>query len=707
MQIIQTIRDKGAAIVIVVISLSLIGFILMDANQGQGLFGSFSTDVGKVNGETIELNEFQEKVRMAELMEQQRTGQAVSGTRSYQLREDTWNQIIAQRIFLAEAEKLGIQFTSKELSYILMSNEPNNPLLQEQSLRDPNTGKLNVEEAQKAIANIKKLKGEQRANIDAQVIEPLKVGSMVNKYSSLLTSSAYYPEWMKQKDIKESTGFAHIKYVMVPYSELPDSVVRVTDADINAYVQKNKGMFKQEAGKIISYISFSQKPSADDSLRTFTSVQQIAGEFAADTNTNAFLLRNGSTREFNDAFQPRSAFGSIPVDSIAAAPGGVYGPFIDGNNYVIAKLVGTKMLPDSVRAKHILITTSDRETGEMIRDEAAAKQLADSLLAAINAGSDFTALAAQYSADGSRNNGGDLGMYGYGMMVPEFQEFTFTQPVGSRGVVQTQFGYHVIEVTAQKDFNPGYKIALMAREIIPGDATINQASLNATKASALDGAKTLAEYAEKNGLSITRHPVVVKENDYSIGALDDARQLIRWVNESKPGAVSEPFSIGDQFVVATVEKEYKEGVQDAETARIGAEAMIIKEKKAEMIIGKMGANPTLDAAASAYGKEILEAGADSSITMVSPMITGVGIEPKVVGASFNKNYLQKPSPAFGGTMGVFVVQTQSMGEKAPPTEEEIMQRSTGKLQNMRSQTGNWYEGLRKLAKIKDNRSTHF
>ena len=292
-------------------------------------------------------------------------------------------------------------------------------------------------------------------------------------------------------------------------------------------------------------------------------------------------------------------------------------------------------------------------------------------------------------------------------MVPEFQDFTFNKPTGSRSVVKTQFGWHVIEVTNQKDFKPAYKIALMAKEILPGDATINSASLNATKASSLQGAKNLAEYAAKNGLSLTQNPTIVKENDYTIGTLEDARQLVRWIHENKVGAVSEPFAIGDNFVVATIDKSFEEGVQDATTARSGAEAMIIKEKKSEVIIKKIGATPTLETAAAAYNKQVLEAGQDSSLTFSTQMIPGVGIEPKVIGASFNKAYQGKPSPAFGGTSGVFVIKVNSTGEKAAPSPEEVEQRAKTRMNTLRSQSSNWYENLRKQAKIKDNRINHY
>lgn len=708
MQIIQSIREKGAAVVIVVIALSLIGFILMDANRGQGLFSSFSTAVGKVNGEKIEITDFNNKVRLAEQLEQQRTGQSATGVRTYQIRDEVWNQIIAEHIFRSEIEKLGIQFTPKELSYILLSNDPSNPLLQEQGLRDPVTGKLNIAEAQKAINNIKKFKGEQKANLEQQVIEPLKLSSLVAKYSGLINASVYYPDWMKKQDNANNNRFAEISYVTVPFIEIPDSTIKISDADINAYVGKHKDLYKQEKGKTISYIAFSQLPSSEDSVSTMNMVSALVPEFAADTNVNAFLLQNSSTEEYDNEFKPRSAYGQLPVEEILMQNGGVYGPFVENGKYAIARLVATKMQPDSVRSRHILITTTDRQTGQPIRDDASAKQLADSLLAAINAGSDFAQLASAFSADGSKDNGGDLGMYAYGMMVPEFQDFTFNQSVGSRGVVKTQFGYHVIEVTTQKDFKPAYKIAVMAKDILPSDATINLASLNSSKASSLQGGeKTLAAYAKKNNLNIVDVPVVVKESDYSIGELQDARQLVRWINENKPGAVSEPFSIGDYFIVATIDKAYEEGVQDASFARMGVEPILIKEKKTDIIIGKLGANPTLESAAAAYGKEIQQAGYDSTLIFQTLFINGIGMEPKVVGAAFNKDFQTKPSPAFGGTTGVFVVKVNNVQDKAPSTPEMEQQQQNTKMQSLRVQSGNWYEGLRKQAKISDNRNQHF
>ena len=704
MQIIQTIRDKGAAIVIGVIALSLIGFLLMDAKQsGNRIFGSISTKVGKVNGDPIELSEFNTRVRQTEAQEEQRSGQKVTGTRTYQIRDQMWNQIVAERIFYKEAEKLGLEFTPDELSYILLSNDPANPLLQEKGLTDPTSGKLNIAEAQKALVNIKKSKGEQRELLNAQLVDPLKLSTTVAKYTGLISASAYYPKWMQDKDAKEEKEFAAISYVSIPYSEISDSTVKVTDADVTEYVKKHKDLFKQEDGRAISYLAFSQLPSANDSAKVREQLEQLKPAFQADTNAMAFIAKNTSVVEFSDEFKPKAKYNSKAIDTIVAVPmETVYGPYVDGQNYVLAKVLGTRPLPDTVKAKHILISTSKNEIPDSI-----AKKRADSILAAINAGADFGALAKQYSADGSKDKGGDLGNFTYGQMVPEFNDFTFNKPVGTRGVVKTQFGYHIIEVTDQKNFKPAYKIAFMAKDITASDITIQAASLAATKASAQKDAKALAAYAAKNGLGFKQVPGIVKENDYNVGELQDARQLVQWAFKAEKGEVSEPFSVGDQFIVAIVDRIQKEGTQDVTAARPGAEVIIRNQKKADIIIKKTGENPTLESAAAAYKKTVMQAGADSSITMKSQVINGIGMESKLIGVSFNKNYMQKPSPAFAGTSAVYVVKVNNINSKPADTAEETDKKTKNKIAGLRTGVGSWYEGLKKLADIQDKRSDHY
>jgi len=710
MQIIQGIRDKGAAIVIGVIALSLIGFILMDAKQGNNkMFGSNSTVIGKVDGSSIELAEFNKKVRLVEAQEEQRSNQKVSPSRAAEIRQQVWDQFVNEKIFYAEAAKLGINFTSKELSTILASEDPQNPLMQDPQMLDSATGKMDQGKLKQALANIRKAKGEQRDMIDAQIVDPQKLTSISTKYYSLISASAYYPSWMEESDAKDRKTFATISYTAIPFAEISDSTIKVSDAEIEAYVKKHKELFKQEGGRKISYVAFSQLPGAEDSARTRDAVVSLKEQFATETNMNKFLARNTSSIEFDSNYQPKSKISSIAIDSILKAPAGtVYGPYVDKGSFVLARVMGSKSVYDSVRAKHILIPTMNPQTGQPELEDSVAKKRADSILAVINAGGSFTDLAKQFSSDGSKDKGGDLGMFTYGTMVPEFNDFCFNKPVGSRGVVKTQFGYHVIEVLNQKGSSPAYKIAFMGKEIMASEATINKASLDATKLSAEKDNKKLDAYLQKNNLSKISESSLIKENDSRIGQLMDARQIVRWVFEAKPGDVSEPFSIGDQFVVAILDKIEKEGTQDIQTARPMAERSVREEKKAAAIIAKLGSNPTPESAAAAYGKQVMTAGADSSITFSAGLIPNLGPETKVIGACFNKANLNKVVAPIIGKTGVFVIQVTGIGEKAPESPEKAAETRSQTIGVLRSQAGSgWFDDLKKRARVKDSRSKFF
>ena len=710
MQIIQGIRDKGAAIVIAVIALSLIGFILMDAKQGSNkMFGSSSSNIGKVDGSSIELAEFNKRVNQLEAQEEQRSGAKTSASRSAEIREQIWNQIVAEKVFYAEAAKLGINFTAKELSSILSSNDKDNPLMQDPQMIDSSTGKLDQGKLKEALNNIRKAKGEQRDMIDAQMIEPQKLTSISTKYFALLSASAYYPSWMEESDKKDKISFANISYTGVAYTEISDSTIKVSDAEIEKYVKNHKGLFKQEEGRKISYIVFSQLPNAEDSSRTKNIVAALKNDFTTETNIKSFIARNTSVIEFDSNYLPKSKIKSIAIDSISKLPvGSVFGPYVDKGNYVLAKILGTKTIADSVKARHILIGTVNPQTGQPILEDSIAKKRADSIFAVIKAGGDFGALAKRFSSDGSKDKGGDLGTFGYGIMVPEFNDFCFNKPVGSRDVVKTQFGYHIIEVMSQKGTSNAYKIAFMAKEILASETTINNASLEATKISAEKDAKKLEALLQKKGIKKTTPNELIKENDTKIGQLLEARQLVRWAFEAKTGDVSETFSIGDQFVVAILDKIEKEGEQDAQTARPMAEGAVRNEKKTAEILKKIGTAPTLESAAAAYNKQVLTAGADSSITFNSVLINNIGQESKIIGASFNKEYQTRVSSPIIGKTGVYLIKVNSIGTKTPDTPEVTVQMRTEHLTQLRnSATANWFDGLKKKASVTDNRSKFF
>ena len=260
----------------------------------------------------------------------------------------------------------------------------------------------------------------------------------------------------------------------------------------------------------------------------------------------------------------------------------------------------------------------------------------------------------------------------------------------------------------QKNFEPAFKVAYLAKQILATDETVNNASIKATKLSGeARDAKSLESYITKNGIQKLDVPDLIKQNDYRLGGLQDARQLIKWAFEAKQGDVSEPFSIEDQFVVAVVNKIQPEGVPDAKTARPMAELTIRNLKKAEQITKKLTTTPTLEAVAAAYNVQIGIAGADSTLTFSSQIINGVGNEPKVIGASFNKTFQTKASEPITGINGVYVIKVNSIGNKPADTPELLAQQADQRARGLLQQMSGWFESLKKTATIKDNRSKQF
>ena len=702
MQIIQNIRDKGSAIVIGVIALSLIGFIMMDSRTANNRSGS-NTSIGKINGENIDSKVFADKFKQ---LEDQRGGR-VTGTDVYQLRQSAWDQVVTENVLSSEFEKLGLVFSPKELSSIIFSEDA--PQTLKQAFTDKTTGQYDIEKARQWWIQAKKAKGEQRDAIESQIVEPLILQTLANKYSSLLAASAYYPAWMQEKENADNASFANISYVAVPYSTIGDSTIKVSDEELLAYISKHKNIYKQEGGRIISYVSFSALPSNADTIKLLELVSNLKSGFIADTNAKAFVARNMSAVKFEDNYTQKSKLTMSQRDSIAALPNGaVFGPYLDGKNFVLAKMIGSRQLPDSVKCRHILVATKNAQTGEQTLSDSIAKKRIDSIETAIKGGENFNKMVLQYSDDaGSKEKKGeyDFSLSQFITLAREFAETIFYGATGDKKIIKTDFGYHYIEVLNQKNFETAYKIAYTAKEIIPSDETINLASAKATKLSGeARDAKTLEVNVAKNGLKKIDIPTLIKENDYQLGGLQDARQLIKWAFEAKQGDVSEAFNIQDQFVVAVLNKIQPEGLPDAVTVRPMAELTVRNLKKAEQIVKKLSAASTLETAAAAYSVQIGNVGADSTLTFGAQIINGVGQEPKVIGAAFNKAYQVKISAPIEGINGVYVLKVNSVGNKTTETSEAIATQAADRTKTMVQTTYSFFESLKKMADIKDSRS---
>ncbi|MEO6638096.1 MAG: SurA N-terminal domain-containing protein [Ginsengibacter sp.] len=710
MSIIQTIREKGAVIVIAIIALSLIGFILMDSKSGTGkLFGGVNTTtLGTVNGDKIDYEDFNTKVKD---MEQQYPNGGAD--QRQQIMQSVWDQMVAEKIVSEQFDDLGLTFTPKEMSSIMFSDDA--PQQLKQAFTNKETGQYDIEQAKQWWAQTKKTKNdEQRNAIVTQVIDPMRLNSLYTKYTSLIAASIYTPTWLSKEIEEQKSKIATISYVAVPYSVISDSTVKVTDDDIEDYVSKNKIRFKQEAGRVISYVTFSALPNKADSASANEALIELKPQLAADSNMKAFLGRNSSALPYFDGYTSKERMQVPFKDSILSLSNGqVYGPYLDSKSYVLAKMLSMKILPDSIKCRHILLGTNDPQSGQALMPDSTAKRIADSVELAIRNGANFDTLEAKYSTDKVAHN--DQGVMTFDLntiqgegFAPEFGEFLLNEKGETKKVIKTQFGYHYIEILEKKNPQPAYKIAYMAREIVPSDETINTANASATKLSGQTNKAAFDKYVSQNGLTKVTPPASVKENDYQLGGLQDARPIVKWAFDSKVGDVSDPFPLKDEFVVATVDKKLDEGVPDAATARPMVEPTIRNIKKAEQIKKKLNSPTTLEAAATAYNQQVLTTGADSTLTFDAQIINGVGSEPKVAGAAFNKEYQNKVSPPIAGNTGVFLIKVIGVSAKAAlPPEVQNQQMQSEQTRAMQSAMGQSFNALKKMATVKDSRSKFF
>jgi peptidyl-prolyl cis-trans isomerase D len=690
MSIIQNIRERGTWIIFGIITIALIAFILQDGVGRQG--GNDISILGKVNGQAINKIEFEEKLEL------QLQNYAAQGVKREQLIGYLWNQEVDRLLIKDEENKLGLSVGTKELSDVLFGNE--SPFRQE--FTDQATGEFKVNDAKQAVAQIKKSKNlEQIKQIEKVYIEPSIENRVRNKYQLLVVKGVQVPKWLSEKQYVESNAISSISFVGIPYTTILDSTIKVSNDDVAAYLKENTAAYQvEETSRSISFIGFSAAPSSVDSNSARNDIETYKQDFKNSTETAKYLNKVGTEIPYYDSYISKKSIQIPQKDSILnVGVGGVYGPYVDGTNFTIAKVLGVKQWPDSASVRHILIATVNPQNGQQVREDSVAKALADSISLAIRGGASFEEMVAKYSDDaGSKTTGGKYEMFPQAKMTPAFNDFSFDNPVGAKAVVKTDFGYHYMEVLKQTAKGPAYKIAYLSKMVMPSNETINAASTAA--AAFASGSKDIKSFnASVVKLNKQAIPAAgIKANDFDIPGIGSARNIVRWIYEQDVNDVSEPFEQGDNYVVAVITSEEKEGLASVNAARPQVEGIIRDKKKAEKIKATIKGK-TLEVIATEANSVIQRA---DSIGFNFSMIAGLGNEPKLVGAAFNKALINKVSEPIAANSGIFAVSVNGIAAKQADQDpnffkDELLDRTRGMM--FRS-----VSAFKKVAKIEDNRS---
>lgn len=717
MSVIQKIRDKYARWAVIAIALSLVGFIMMDAFAGKGsLFNSGrSNTLGKVNGSTINYPDFEKQMSIL--------GAGTPEDQRASLIQNLWDFDVNSILVADEAEKLGLTVSDKEMREVLYGNNP--PQFLAQVFTDRTTGRFDAITAQQQVNQILKkgAPGQQDYDYITTNIDLAKKQRLTGKYMNLMTNSLYFPKWYLEKRNVDNSLLGKMSFVTVPFASIPDSTVSISDDEIKDFLEKHEDDYKRDKEtRSIEYVLFSTAPSAADSAAVKTEIERLKPEFAATTDAAAFLRQQNSTIPFDNAYHGKSVIQVPAKDSILATPvGSVYGPYLDADNYVLAKVLDVKSLPDSVKCRHILLGTVDPQTGQPLMSDSAAHVKADSIATAISNGASFDLLDSLYSTDlAAKQEKGVMTFSSSDIQNPNFakefgQFILFDGKPGDKKVVKTQFGWHYIEIMNYMNVEPHYKIAYLAKQIITSQETDNQAhNLAAMFAGDSRDYKSFNANYEKDLKSKGYLKQVAPDLDEMqfnlMGVNGSARQFIKKVFETDKGDIIGPEMLPDNYVVAVVTDISKPGLPSVASVRPSVEPLLRNKKKGGMIVKNIGQVSSLEDVA-AKTKQTVQVADSLRFNGASAF----GYEPKVLGAVFNPaNNGKLVNQPLVGTNGVYVIKVE--GQSTTPVEtanideqrqQLEMQMKQQLMQQIQYGMNPILDPLKKTAKIKDYRATFY
>ena len=708
MAVLERIRSRAGTIVVIVIGLALVSFVLQDLfSSGNSIFRGGANTIGEINGNSISGEEFASRLNAAE--EKYKRNQNASGVDEnvrQQLINDIWNEYLDQYLFDKELNGTGVNVAEDEL-FDMVQGENVDPQVQQIPLfQDSITRQFD----RNRVIRFLKTQLSEENDPDGKFRESwsdfeqsLMKARRKAKYNNLIKKAMYVTTAQAKNSYNERGRSVTYRMVGKSYDSLADSLVKISDDDYKKYYDEHKHeLEQQDETRKLEYVVFQVNPTPEDRAELMGSMEQIKTQFQAATNDTAFANAN-SSNGFREESVKRGSL-NIQIDSavFAGTPGTVYGPFVDGNDVKVVKLRGFKSVSDSVKARHILISTQKGIT------EIAAMAKADSLKKVIQAGGDFAALATLLSDDpGSKIKGGDLGFFPEGAMVPEFNNACFNGKVGDMVVVKTQFGAHLINIQDKTKPTNKASLVFISRPVEASNKT-NEAVFN----SANDFAVTAENYEAFKKKADEKKIFIVKANsirptDRQVNDLANSRELVTWAfnEETDLNSVTKVLELDGKYVVAALTGKRDKGVPPLDQVKEDIEPLVKRMKKGEIFekeLALAGAT-TIDAFAA---RVKLNVDAPNSVNFASYSLPNYGYEPKLAGTiPYSKiNVLNGP---VRGNAGVFVYVVETITEAPPMTGDikDLKRQLIGSSQG-RVDMG-VYTSLQKKAGVEDKRYRFF
>lgn len=703
MAAIEKIR-RHSGLLIAIIGIALLAFVLQDLFSSQGR-NSSGPKIAVVDGDEILVRDFEQLKDKS--LEQRRSSSStgnLSSAETYSIYNNTLEEMIKNNLMSKEYEAAGIGITDEELLDQMTGDHPHEWVVQ--SFGGENFDKAQVTQY---LQNLKDLPAEYYDRwLDFE--NAVKDNRLETKFNNLVKASYFLPTALAQKYYENKNMKASADVIALRYTTIPDSTVVVTDADNKAFYEENKSRYETDERRDIEYVVFEIKPSLEDRQEALKYITDIKPDFTAAENVASFVNAN-SDKRYDSTWYGRKDVSELVEQAVFDGGNGigyVYGPYEDGEAFNLVRIVDLQSRPDSLKASHILIGYKDAYGSQDTISKEAAEAKANELLAQLKSAKNndelFAEMASQYNTDATKDKGGDLDWFTDGAMVPEFNQFVVENPVGTLGVVETIFGYHVVKVTGKTQPQPKARLAYLTHDITASTKTYQNTFAEANKFVSQN--RTYEQFnqaIEDQGLTKRTMPRMNKAT-YQITGIDNPREIVRWAFDSKTkkGALSDKvFELDNMFVVAALTGIVNEGYAPLDVVAEQSKYQILNKKKGEMAVDKM------KACGNDVNRMVNELGAESTsvsdITIDSRVLGNFGVEADIVGTLLGMKEGEEVGP-IAGNSSAFIIKNVKFTQPATTNDfSDIIREKTSQFTNKVLNNG-VYNALRNNAKIKDNRT---
>lgn len=704
MATLEKIRSKGVLLVVVV-GLALLSFIVGDfLKEGSTYFNKSKETVAKIAGDDINIKEYSAAIdQMTEVYKIETGKTELNDEMMTQLRQSVWESMVNEKILNAEAKKLGLTVSPDELSDRLIGNNIHPMILQRRSFADEK-GQFSRPLLVRFLNSLEEnpTNQEMKQQIDKAKSywkfweKSVKNSILQDKYNALISKAVTANSLDAKMSYQDRKTSVDVAYVVEPYFMVPDSVVKVSESEINDRYNKEKEQFKQDANCAINYVAFDIKPMKEDYKDAENWINKLSGEFkttddvAGLVNSNSDVMYDG--RNYSET--------NVPLElkdfAFKGKTGDIYGPTFTNDTYIMARIMQSGIMQsDSVKLRHIFLLTKDESK-------------ADSLIAAIHHGADFAALAKKYSAvRQTADNGGEIGWLQEGMQGVE-KEITaqaFNKSKNEVFTVKSAQGTQIMQVMDKTTPRHKVKLAILERKVVPSSKSYSKIYNDAKQFAVELTADNFEKKAKESGYMVRPVADILQTAD-KIADIPQSRKIVQWAFKSSKNDVSDVFECGSKFVVAMSKEVNKKGYRAVEKVKDQLKAEIIKDKKADLMIKNLSdqfvKTPSLEGLASFLKDSVKMA---PSISFAAYQFGMAGFEPTVIG-KVSVQALGKVSAPIKGNAGVYVVRTSNPKEDPQPFNAKIE-----KMQlNSRMSYSMMYmilQDMKDKADITDNRLNFF